>query len=113
MHMNNLHLSEAAQDDLEEIKTYISKELENPTAALSTVCRITNSIRILRDHALAGAPLSSIANVDNDYRFLVSGNYIVFYRASGSEVYADRVLYGRRDYLRILFGDVLEGETTE
>lgn len=111
--MNNLHLSQAAQDDLAEIKGYISEELENPTAALSTVGRITKSIRILRNHAMAGAPLSSVSNVDNDYRFLVSGNYMVFYRAIGSEVYVDRVLYGRRDYLRVLFGDVLETEQSE
>lgn len=110
MRMNNLYLSQAAQDDLTEIKAYISEELENPTAALSTVGRITKSIRILRTHAMAGAPLSSVANVDNDYRFLVSGNYMVFYRAIGSEVYVDRILYGRRDYLRVLFGDVLETE---
>lgn len=111
--MNNLYLSQAAQDDLTEIKAYISEELENPTAALSTVGRITKSIRILRNHAMAGAPLSSVANVDNDYRFLVSGNYMVFYRAIGSEVYVDRILYGRRDYLRVLFGDVLETEQSE
>lgn len=111
--MNNLYLSQAAQDDLAEIKAYISEELENPTAALSTVGRITKSIRILKNHAMAGAPLSSVANVDNDYRFLVSGNYIVFYRAIGSEVYVDRILYGRRDYLRVLFSDVLETEQSE
>lgn len=111
--MNNLYLSQAAQDDLTEIKAYISEELENPTAALSTVARITKSIRILKNHAMAGAPLSSVANVDNDYRFLVSGNYMVFYRAIGSEVNVDRILYGRRDYLRVLFGDVLETEQSE
>ncbi len=111
--MNNLYLSQAAQDDLAEIKAYISEELENPTAALSTVGRITKSIRILKNHAMAGAPLSSVANVDNDYRFLVSGNYMVFYRAIGCEVYVDRILYGRRDYLRVLFGDVLETEQSE
>lgn len=111
--MNNLYLSQAAQDDLTEIKAYISEELENPTAALSTVGRITKSIRILKNHAMVGAPLSSVANVDNDYRFLVSGNYMVFYRAIGSEVYVDRILYGRRDYLRVLFGDVLETEQSE
>ena len=111
--MNNLYLSQAAQDDLTEIKAYISEELENPTAALSTVGRITKSIRILKNHAMAGAPLSSVANVDNDYRFLVSGNYMVFYRAIGSEVYVDRILYGRRDYLRVLFGDMLETEQSE
>lgn len=111
--MNNLYLSQSAQDDLTEIKAYISEELENPTAALSTVGRITKSIRILKNHAMAGAPLSSVFNVDNDYRFLVSGNYMVFYRAIGSEVYVDRILYGRRDYLRVLFSDVLETEQSE
>lgn len=112
MSMNNLHLSEEAQADLEEIKEYISKELENPAAALSTVGKITKGMRILQSHAFAGAPLSSIANLESDYRFLVSGKYLTFYRVVNSEVYVDRVLYGRRDYLRILFGDLLE-ETVE
>lgn len=73
-------------------------------AALNAVSRITKSIRILQAHAGAGAPLSSIADVESDSRFLVSGNYLTFYRACGSDVFVDRVLYGRRDYLRTLFG---------
>ncbi len=105
MHMNNLHLSPDAQSDLEEIKDYISKELENPKAAVSVVGKITKTMRMLREHALIGSPLSSIADVSSDYRFLVSGSYMVFYRASGKDVFIDRVLYGRRDYLRILLGD--------
>ena len=28
-----------------------------------------------------------------------------WYRAYGNEVYIDRILYARRDYMRILFGD--------
>lgn len=40
----------------------------------------------------------------------MTGNYLTFYRAYGSDVYIDRVLYGRSNYLRILFGDP---ETTE
>ncbi len=103
--MNNLHLSPEAQNDLAEIKAYISKELENHNAAISVVGKITKTIRTLREHALMGAPLSSIADVSSDYRFLVSGSYMVFYRASGKDVFIDRVLYGRRDYLRILLGE--------
>lgn len=103
--MSNLRLSSEAQRDLSEIKEYITEELENPKAALSIVGKITQSIRILIDHPLAGAQLSSVANVDDDCRFLVSGNYIVFYRVSGSNIYVDRILYGRRDYLRVLFDD--------
>lgn len=108
--MNELYMSPEAQTDLEEIKSYIADELENPTAALATVNRITKTLRILRTHAFAGAPLSSVTDVESDYRFLVSGNYLAFYRAYGNTVYVDRILYGRRDYLHTLFGDM---ETTE
>lgn len=102
--MNSLHISQEAQADLAEIKEYISKELENPAAALSIVIKIIHGMRVLQSHALAGAPLSSVADVEGDYRFLVSGNYLIFYRVANREVYVDRVLYGRRDYLRVLFG---------
>ncbi len=103
--MNKLHLSEEAQNDLLKIKAYIEEELLNPSAALATVSRITKSFRILRNHAQAGALLSSIADIESDYRFIVSGNYISFYRVCGSEIFIDRILYARRDYMRILFGD--------
>lgn len=102
--MNNLHLSEEAQNDLLEIKAYIEEELLNLSAALATVSRITKSLRILQNHA-QGASLSSISDMESDYRFIVSGNYISFYRAYGSEVFIDRILYARRDYMRILFED--------
>lgn len=89
--MNNLHLSEEAKNDLLEIKSYIEEELLNPSAALATVSRITKKLRILQNHAQVGAPLSSIADIESDYRFIVSGNYISFYRAYGSEVFIDRI----------------------
>ena len=110
--MNNLHLSYEAQNDLSDIKDYIAEDLENPQAAIATVSKITKTIRLLRDHALIGTPLSSIADVDSNYRFLVSGNYMVFYRANGNDIYIDRVLYGRRVYLRILFTDI-QSDTIE
>jgi toxin ParE1/3/4 len=110
--MNNVYLSEEAKTDLTEIKAYIERELLNPSAALNTVSRITKSLRILQDHAQAGAPLSSIADIESDYRFIVSGNYISFYRVYSSEIYIDRILYARRDYMRILFGNSTTDEPT-
>ena len=35
------------------------------------------------------------------------------YRVHGNDVYIDRILYGRRDYLRSLIGDQLETETLQ
>ena len=111
--MNNLRLSPEAQDDLSEIKAYIAEDLENPQAALSTVTKITKTIRMLQEHALIGVPLSAIADVNSDYRYLISGSYMIFYRVTGKDVFIDRVLYGRRDYLRILFGDIAEDEISQ
>ena len=76
--MNNLHLSDEAQADLAGIKSYIAKNLENPSAAISTVRNITKDIRRLREHSLIGASLSSIADVESGYRFLVTGSYLTF-----------------------------------
>lgn len=103
--MNGLHISPQAQNDLAEIKDYITQELENPKAALRVVSKVLESIRMLREHAFLGAALNAVADVDSDYRFLVSGSYLVFYRVTGRNVYIDRILYGRRDYLRVLLGD--------
>lgn len=111
--MNNLYFSEAAQEDLLEIKAYIEEELQNPSAALSTVNKITKSLRILRTYANVGTLLSSVANVESDYRFIKSGNYLSFYRVQGQDVYVDRILYARRDYMRVLFGDAPYDETEE
>ena len=99
--------------DLEEIWDYIVAELQNPSAAARIVNAIMDSADQLIDFAEMGAPLSSIANIESDYRFLMHGNYLTFYRVQGDEVYVDRVLYGRRDYLRILFGEMIENETEE
>ena len=103
---NNVYYSQEAQSDLDEIWEYISVELCNPQAAENTVNKIMNMVDELKDFSEIGALLSSVTEVEGDYRFLISGNYIVFYRVIEKDVYIDRALYGRRDYLRILFPDL-------
>lgn len=101
--MNKIYLSPEAENDLYEIKKYISEDLENPSAALSMIKKITKNIRMLSEYSLIGTPLSSVADVQGGYRYLVIDNYMVFYRTDEEKVFVDRILYGRRDYLRILF----------
>ena len=107
--MAQIHISPEASNDLAEIKKYITMELGNSTAALNVVSKITKAIRGLEQFPDIGAPLSSIVDLPTDYRFLVTGNYLSFYRQEGDEVYVVRVLYGKRDYLKILFVEVVEG----
>ncbi len=106
-----LRYSIESRRDLDGIWDYIATELQNISAATRIVNAIMDAAEQLIDFAEMGTLLSSIANVESDYRFLVHGNYLTFYRVQGDDVYVDRVIYGRRDYLRILFGDVLEEET--
>ena len=46
-------------------------------------------------------------------QLIVHYHYMVFYRVQGNDVYIDRVLYGRSDYMSVLFKDLLREETTE
>lgn len=107
--MNKLYYSPEALDDLDEIWEYIFEDLQNPSAAPNTVDGIVDIIEKLQDFSEMGPPLSSVTEVEGDYRFFVCGNYLAFYRVKGEDVYIDRILYGRRDYLRILFGNPPDG----
>jgi len=105
--MNRIHYSPEAQNDLLTIKEYIGVELLNPSAAKNTVAKITKKIRGLKQYPEMGIPLSSITNIDTNHRFFPCGNYLVFYHVIMKNIYIDRVLYGKRDYITILFGDML------
>ncbi len=91
---------------MDDIWDYIVFELQNNSAAERVVNQIMDSIDRLADFAEMGAPLSSVIDAGADYRFLVSGNYMVFYRAASCDVYIDRILYGRSNYMSVLFKDI-------
>lgn len=105
---NRIYYSPEALKDLEEICDYITEVLCNLTAANKIVERILKKIDLLEDFSEMGTKLTSLIGIENDYRFLTSGNYLIFYRAEEENVYIDRVLYGRRNYLKILFNDYLD-----
>lgn len=102
---NKIHYSRLSLKDLDEIWEYIEFELSSPKAAEKIINGILNSIERLEEHALLGAPLSSITDIRSNYRFIIHGNHLTFYRVEGANIYVDRIIYGRRDYLRILLGN--------
>lgn len=110
---NKIHYSPESRRDLDGIWDYIVSDLQNRSAAERVIDHIMDAVDPLKNFAEMGTPLSSIADIGTDYRFLVSGNYMVFYRVQDNDVYIDRVLYGRSDYMSVLFKDLLREETTE
>lgn len=111
--MYKLKISPAAKDDLREIKSYISQELCNPQAAINLISKITNKIRGLIEHPEIGAKLSSIMDIQTDYRFLICHNYLIFYRQENEIVFVSRILYSKKDYARTLLGDLQEDQEIE
>lgn len=103
--MAELRVSPEAANDLREIRQYIAAQLDAPVPAQKLVSRILQSMRRLADFPESGPCLSSVLNIETAYRFQVCGNYLIFYRLEKQTVYIIRILYGKRDYLKLLFGE--------
>lgn len=102
--MNKLRITPAAASDLAEIKAYISLELHNPQVAQRIVKSITHDLWHLQQNPHLGFSVSAKTARETDLRALLSGNYFLFYRVEIEAVQVARILDGRQDYLRVLFG---------
>ena len=100
---SKVRYSPEAVNDLDEIWAYIADELQNVDGAVNTVDGIMDAVDKLNDFPEMGPLLSSITNTESVFRFLVCGSYNAFYHLDGNVVSVDRVLYGKRDYMQVLF----------
>ncbi len=101
--MAELHYSPTALNDLDEIWTYISQNLCNPIAAQNTIDGIMDAVEMLSNQPEMGTPLYFLSGLNSGYRYVIYGNYMAFYRTNRTDVYIDRILYGKSDYMRVLF----------
>ena len=108
--MAKLVISSLARADMQAIGDYIGRERHNPDAALRLVKRFHETIKPPAKFPEMGAPLLLSGKQSAPYRYLVCGSYLIFYHLSAEAVNIDRVLYGRRDYMALLFGDKLSEE---
>jgi addiction module RelE/StbE family toxin len=99
-----LRINPVAMQDMQDIKMYITSELQNPDAAVKILQKIIAAYKRLPEFPLMGTSLSLVLGIPTEYRYLVRGSYIIFYKVEGEYVSIYRVLYGRRDYVKILFG---------
>ncbi|WNR44206.1 type II toxin-antitoxin system RelE/ParE family toxin [Paenibacillus roseipurpureus] len=101
---NSVKYSPAAVDDMDEIFSYISKD--DISAAEKLLEKLDLQISRLATFPEMGSVISEDAYslVQRGYRFIVVNPYLVFYRVIQDTVIVHRILHGRRDYLRELFG---------
>lgn len=102
-----INYSPRALKDLDEIWDYISFQLCNPSAAQNTVEGIMDKVDEIAPFPESGAKLEFENGLDSGYRYVMFKNYLTFYRLRSDDVvYVDRVIYGGRDYMRILFTEL-------
>lgn len=107
--MSKLVISPQANFDLIEIGDYIANELHNPRSALSVISKIKKNVFALEEFPEMGTSID-VKKGSTPYRYIVCGNYMAFYHLDDNSVMIDRVLYGRRDYLGLLFGSELNDD---
>jgi addiction module RelE/StbE family toxin len=105
-----LRITPIARRDMQEIRKYIADELQNPSAAKNILRKITAAYKRLPNMPYIGSPLSAIVDTPTDYRYLITGSYLIFYKVENPYVSVYRVLYGGRDYSSVLFGELSNKE---
>lgn len=103
--MFTVEVSPQATQDLLEIKNYIETELQNSIAAHNTVEKIVETYEDLANYPEIGIPVERYVSFPTDYKFVLANNYSIFYRIEDEFVKVIRIMYSRRDFVRILFSD--------
>lgn len=104
-----VRITPVAYEDLQAIKAYIADELCNPDAADRIVDRIVSSYEQLSDFPMRGKDAALMLGIETNYRVLVCESYVIFYKVEAEYVSVYRIIYGKRDFLTVLF-DLLPEE---
>jgi toxin ParE1/3/4 len=94
-----VHLSDAAEADLEEIGDYLAAE--SPAAAISVVARLRASCIGLTSSPERHARVPRFEH--RDVRRVVMAPYVVFFRIELENITVLRILHGARDYDGLIF----------
>jgi len=98
--------SPAAVDDLSAAADYIESELASPMAARRLVDSVIEKAQLFADAPGAGTVLRTLNGIDTGYRYMLSGNWMVFLESDNGRALVVRVLYAKSDYVRTLFGEI-------
>ncbi len=93
-----VQLTERAEEDLIDIHSAIAKL--NPQSADRILMQIDGRLNALADMPERGFRRPHIRE---DLRIVVEGDYLIFYRIDGASVQIVRIVYARRDLLKLEF----------
>jgi plasmid stabilization system protein ParE len=98
-----ISLSHDARQDLRNIQNYISIDKESPQTALKVIEKILDKIENLADFPDTGNLLYPKMNMPTNYRYKRAAGYLIFYRHEKNNIFVDRIIHEKRDYIAVLF----------
>ena len=101
--IHKLVVSAQARRDLRNIQAYIADEQESPQTALNVIEKILGRIENLLSFPDTGTLLSPKVNFPTNYRYARASGYLIFYRHENEQLFVDRIIHSKRDYIAILF----------
>ncbi len=97
--MMKLRINPLVAEDLKNIKEYIAED--NEEMAVKTIQEIYTRIENIQQFPYMGADLSKRVSFRTDYKYTVSGNYVVLYRIGDEYVEIYRVVNRYQDITQI------------
>ena len=99
--MATIRLTKRAINDIKKIYDYILED--SPQNAESVKANILHTINNLSLFPLLGMALEGKINQRTDYRYLIAGKFLIFYKTDEKVVSIYRVLSSEMDYIKLLF----------
>ena len=102
--MYKLEYLPIAQQDMIDIVRYISYELKNPDAAEHLAEKFVEAAESVLDFPYALPVYQPMASLKHEYRKILVQNFLMFYWIEEEKklVTIARVIYAKRDFLRLL-----------
>jgi len=99
-----VRIMKPAQNEMREVYRYIANDLQNPTAARNRVILIDEKIQSLKENPARFSLVQDDYLASKGFRLIVAKNHLIFFviREESKIVSVMRVLYARRDWIRML-----------
>lgn len=93
-------------DDLDDLVDYISNELGSPASAERLFESILEKAHLFADFPGAAAVLRTPSGISTGYRYMICENWMVFFSLEEQRALVVRILYGKSNYMKTLFGEM-------
>jgi addiction module RelE/StbE family toxin len=100
--MYKIHYLPLALDDLKSIVRYIADTLKSPQAAENFLSKLDREVLKIADNPFRCRLYSPSEKLKYDYRVLHIDNYYLFYEVENKKIEIHRIIYSKRDTMRIL-----------